>query len=55
MSEDDAQDESHADTTCGGNCGHYILSYEWGIVSEDFNEPDDHTTDEQDPESGDGQ
>lgn len=35
MSEEDAQEEAEADTTCGGNCGNRILSYEWGIVCED--------------------
>ncbi len=35
MSEEDAQEEATQDTTCGGNCGNYILSQEWAIVAED--------------------
>ena len=31
----EAQEESEADTTCGGNCGNRILSWEWCIVAED--------------------
>ena len=34
MSEEDAQTESEIDVTCGGNCGNYIHSAEWSIVSE---------------------
>lgn len=34
-SEEDAQAEAETDTTCAGNAGHYLLSYEWGIVAED--------------------
>lgn len=33
--EERAQDEAMVDTTCGGNCGHYLLSWEWGILAED--------------------
>jgi hypothetical protein len=35
MSEEDAHEAATADTTCGGNCGNYILSYEWSILVED--------------------
>ena len=34
MSEEEAQEAAELDTTCGGNYGHYILSWEWGIVAE---------------------
>lgn len=38
MSEEDASEkaasEAEVDTTQGGNCGHYLLSQEWGIVCE---------------------
>ena len=34
-SEDEAQEIATVDTTCGGNAGHYLLSWEWGIVAED--------------------
>jgi hypothetical protein len=34
-SEEEAQQEAEVDTTCGGNSGQYLLSWEWGIVSED--------------------
>ena len=33
--ESEAYDESTEDTTCGGNSGDYILSYEWCIMAED--------------------
>ena len=32
--EEAAQEYAETDTTCGGNCGHYLLSWEWGIVCE---------------------
>jgi hypothetical protein len=35
MSEEDAQEEATIDTTCAGNCGNYLNSWEWGIVAED--------------------
>ncbi len=35
MSDDKAAEVSTADCTSGGNCGNYILSYEWCVVSED--------------------
>jgi len=31
----DAYDVAAVDTTCGGNCGNHILSYEWGLTAED--------------------
>lgn len=34
-SEEEARDEAEADTTCAGNNGHYLLSWEWGLVCED--------------------
>jgi hypothetical protein len=34
MSEEDAIEAAEVDTTRAGNNGHYLLSYEWGIVSE---------------------
>jgi hypothetical protein len=34
-SEDEAHEIATEDTTCGGNAGHYILSWEWCIVAED--------------------
>lgn len=34
-SEDDAHEAAIVDTTCGGNCGNYILSQEWFILAED--------------------
>ena len=35
LSEEEAHERATEDTTCGGNAGHYILSYEWSIVAED--------------------
>jgi hypothetical protein len=35
MSEDDAREAAEADTNCGGNCGNYILAYEWQVLAED--------------------
>ncbi len=35
MSDNDAHEYATNDTICGGNCGNYILSWEWAIVSED--------------------
>ena len=35
MDPDKAHEEATVDNTCGGNCGHYINSWEWGIVAED--------------------
>lgn len=35
LSEEEAMERAELDTTCGGNCGNHILSYEWGIVAED--------------------
>jgi hypothetical protein len=32
-SEEEAAEEAETDMTCGGNCGHYIASWEW-FVSE---------------------
>ena len=32
---EEAMEEATVDTTCAGNCGDYLLSYEWGIVAED--------------------
>lgn len=29
-----AQSEAEQDTTCAGTCGHYLNSWEWGIVAE---------------------
>jgi len=29
------QEQATVDTTCAGNAGHYLLSWEWGIVAED--------------------
>ncbi len=34
VSEEDAQEAASMDTTCAGNSGHYLLSWEWGIVVE---------------------
>ena len=34
-SEDEARDFAETDVTIGGNCGHYLHSWEWGIVAED--------------------
>jgi|SRR5579885_1392820 len=34
-SEEEAQEEATIDTTCAGNNGHYLLSWEWGICAED--------------------
>jgi hypothetical protein len=34
-SEDEAQEEAQVDTTCAGNAGNYLHSWEWGIVAED--------------------
>lgn len=34
MSEEAAQGEAEEDTTCAGNEGHYLNSWEWGIVAE---------------------
>jgi hypothetical protein len=34
-SEDEAADEANVDLTCGGNCGHYIRSWEWTIDEAD--------------------
>ena len=33
--EKEAREEAEEDTTCGGNYGNRILSYEWGIIAED--------------------
>jgi len=33
--EDEAQERADIDTTCAGNEGHYLLSWEWTIVAED--------------------
>ena len=32
--EDEAWEIAEQDTTCGGNCGNRILSWEWGILAE---------------------
>ncbi len=40
-SEEEALAHATIDTTVGGNEGHYVLSYEWCIISEESNE--DHT------------
>ncbi len=34
-SEEDAIEDAEIDTSCGGNAGDRILSYEWGILAED--------------------
>lgn len=34
-SEGEAQEEATVDTTCAGNNGHYLNSWEWTIVAED--------------------
>jgi hypothetical protein len=34
-SEEEAAEEAEEDTTRGGNCGHYLNSWEWGILAED--------------------
>ena len=31
-SEEEAIEEAELDTTCAGNCGNYLLSWEWGIA-----------------------
>lgn len=36
MSEEDAIAYAEEDTTQAGNCGNYLLSYEWGIVGENL-------------------
>ncbi len=33
-SEEEAMEEATVDTTCAGNCGHYLDSEEWSIVYE---------------------
>lgn len=33
--EEDAQATAMVDTTCAGNCGNYLHSWEWGVVVED--------------------
>ncbi len=35
LSDDQAMDQATIDTTCGGNCGNYLNSWEWCIVAED--------------------
>lgn len=35
LDEDAAYERATEDTVCGGNCGHYILSWEWSILAED--------------------
>lgn len=35
MTEEEAREEAEVDTTCAGNSGHYLLSWEWTIVAED--------------------
>jgi hypothetical protein len=34
-SEDEAQEEAEVDTTCAGNAGNYLHSWEWALHSED--------------------
>lgn len=34
MSEDEAMEHAEIDTTCAGNSGHYLASWEWGIALE---------------------
>ena len=34
-SEEEAQEEAEVDTTCGGNAGNRINSWDWAIVAED--------------------
>lgn len=34
-SDEELWEEAAADTTCGGNCGNFISSEDWGIESED--------------------
>ena len=31
LPESEAIEIAEQDTTCAGNCGHYLLSYEWGL------------------------
>lgn len=33
--EEEAQEHCAVDTTCAGNNGHYLFSWQWGIVIED--------------------
>lgn len=35
LDEEQAYELSTEDTTCAGNNGHYLASWEWGIVAED--------------------
>lgn len=35
LSKEEAFDAAMSDVSIGGNCGHSVLSYEWGIVAED--------------------
>lgn len=47
-SEEEAHVHATADTTVGGNEGHYVLSHEWCIISEKPNTPvPDHTEDDE--------
>jgi hypothetical protein len=34
MPEEEAAEEAAVDTTCAGNAGHYLHSWEWSIVAE---------------------
>ena len=34
LSEDEARERSEIDTTIAGNCGNYLHSWEWGILTE---------------------
>jgi hypothetical protein len=34
MDEDEAREEAEVDTTIAGNAGHYLNSWEWGILAE---------------------
>lgn len=36
MSEEQAMEGATADMTCAGNCGDYLPSWEWGIISENM-------------------
>ena len=35
MSEEASRARAEVDTTCAGNCGHYLSSWEWSVVFED--------------------
>ena len=35
LSEEQAIEQAEVDTSCGGNAGNYVASWEWGILAED--------------------